>query len=79
MHRMTDPTYLCDTQPTPFFLPEQFQFMIVLKVLLWNLLEHVLRELHVAIFEFIVIISIVVGERRDLAQDHYALTWPSSE
>lgn len=77
---MTDPTYLCDTQPTPFFLPEQFQFItIAFEVLIWNLLEHTLRELHVAVFEFIVTISIVVGERRNLAQDHYALTCPSSE
>lgn len=79
MHRMPDSTYLCDTQPTPFFLPEQFQFLRALKVLLWNFFEHVLRELHVAVFEFVVIISIIMGERRNLAQGHYALTWPSSE
>lgn len=52
-------TYLCNTQSSPFLLPKQFQSPLgAVKVVCGDFFEHILWELHMAIFEFVIVVSI---------------------
>ena len=50
--------YLCNTQASPFFLPEQFQCAFCgIKVISWDGLQHCLWKLHVSVFMCVVRVS----------------------
>lgn len=47
--------YLCDAQRSPFFLPQQFQRALgAVEIVRGDLLQHIFRQLHMAIFIFVV-------------------------
>lgn len=61
---MLPPQALCNTQSSPFLLPKQFQSPLgAVEVVCGDLFEHVLWELHMAIFEFVIVVSCRVVNR----------------
>lgn len=51
--------YLCDAQCPPFLLPEQLQCASrAVEVVLWDSLQHLLRQLHMAVFVCVVRVSV---------------------
>ena len=54
---MSRGAYLGDAEPSPLFLPEQLERASrPIKVLLWYLLQHLLWQLHVAVFEIVIVV-----------------------
>lgn len=54
---MSRGAYLGDAEPSPLFLPEQLERASrPIKVLLWYLLQHLFWQLHVAVFEVVIIV-----------------------
>lgn len=91
VYHQTEPdrtkTHLCDSQRSPFFLPEQLQRSLrTVKILLRDLLEHVFRQLDVAILVFVIGVpnteSVSQSSRPWTSAINSSTsyhTWPSSE
>jgi len=63
---MFPPQTLGDAEPSPLFLPEQLERASrPIKVLLWYLLQHLLWQLHMAVFEVVIIVPRRVVYRID--------------
>lgn len=55
VHKVPMYTYLSDAKRPPFFFPKQLQCALrAIKIIMWDLLEHILGKLDMSVFELVI-------------------------